>query len=431
MVMPGYKQTEIGVLPDSWDTITFEECFTILPNNTLSRAELNYNGGEVQNIHYGDILVKFPAVLDCSTEGLPYINKENVSKASKGFLRDGDLIMADTAEDVIVGKSTEVIGIGDSKIVSGLHTIPCRPRDAEMFAPKWLGYFINHCTYHDQLIPYITGIKVSSVSKSAISSTVIAVPPKPEQEAIAEALTDIDTLIVNLEKLIAKKKAIKQGAMQELLTGKRRLPGFVGEWKNRTIKESCSRVGVGLATSVTQYYRTSGTVIFRNLNIKPNYLDDSDILYLDTDFAMSNPSKIIHTGDVLTVHTGYVGISCIVPPKYDGALTFTTLISTTKPDVLVPEYLAYHLNSDLGHAEIENLQAGGGRNNLNVADFVQYSMVLPVDINEQKAIVGILIDMDREISEYESKLEKYNHIKQGMMSELLTGRIRLIDKEDV
>ena len=431
MVMPGYKQTEIGVLPDSWDTITFEECFTILPNNTLSRAELNYNGGEVQNIHYGDILVKFPAVLDCSTEGLPYINKENVSKASKGFLRDGDLIMADTAEDVIVGKSTEVIGIGDSKIVSGLHTIPCRPMDAEMFAPKWLGYFINHCTYHDQLIPYITGIKVSSVSKSAISSTVIAVPPKPEQEAIAEALTDIDTLIVNLEKLIAKKKAIKQGAMQELLTGKRRLPGFVGEWKNRTIKESCSRVGVGLATSVTQYYRTSGTVIFRNLNIKPNYLDDSDILYLDTDFAMSNPSKIIHTGDVLTVHTGYVGISCIVPPKYDGALTFTTLISTTKPDVLVPEYLACHLNSDLGHAEIENLQAGGGRNNLNVADFVQYSMVLPVDINEQKAIVGILIDMDREISEYESKLEKYNHIKQGMMSELLTGRIRLIDKEDV
>ena len=249
MVMPGYKQTEIGVLPDSWDTITFEECFTILPNNTLSRAELNYNGGEVQNIHYGDILVKFPAVLDCSTEGLPYINKENVSKASKGFLHDGDLIMADTAEDVIVGKSTEVIGIGDSKIVSGLHTIPCRPMDAEMFAPKWLGYFINHCTYHDQLIPYITGIKVSSVSKSAISSTVIAVPPKPEQEAIAEALTDIDTLIVNLEKLIAKKKAIKQGAMQELLTGKRRLPGFDGEWKTETWGDVLS----GFSSGATPY----------------------------------------------------------------------------------------------------------------------------------------------------------------------------------
>lgn len=165
MVKTGYKQTEIGILPDAWDTITFENCFTILPNNTLSRAELNYNSGEVQNIHYGDILVKFPAVLDCSAEGLPYINAENTTKDSEGFLRDGDLIVADTAEDVIVGKSTEVIGIGERKIVSGLHTIPCRPKDAEMFAPGWLGYFINHSTYHDQLVPYITGIKVSSISK--------------------------------------------------------------------------------------------------------------------------------------------------------------------------------------------------------------------------------------------------------------------------
>ena len=230
MVKTGYKQTEIGILPDAWDTITFENCFTILPNNTLSRAELNYNSGEVQNIHYGDILVKFPAVLDCSAEGLPYINAENTTKDSEGFLRDGDLIVADTAEDVIVGKSTEVIGIGERKIVSGLHTIPCRPKDAEMFAPGWLGYFINHSTYHDQLVPYITGIKVSSISKSAISGTVIAVPKKEEQTEITAALSDIDALIANLEKLIAKKKDIKQGAMQELLTGKRRLPGFEGEW---------------------------------------------------------------------------------------------------------------------------------------------------------------------------------------------------------
>jgi type I restriction enzyme S subunit len=230
MVKPGYKQTEIGALPELWETIPFEECFAILPNNALSRAELNYNGGEVQNIHYGDILIKFPAVLECPVAGLPFINAEKTSKVSRGFLRDGDLIIADTAEDLTVGKSTEVIGIGDKKVVSGLHTIPCRPKDGNMFAPKWLGYFVNHSIYHDQIIPYITGIKVSSISKSAISDTVIAVPPKPEQEAIATALSDVDALIVNLEKLIAKKKAIKQGTMQELLTGKRRLPGFDGEW---------------------------------------------------------------------------------------------------------------------------------------------------------------------------------------------------------
>lgn len=430
MVKPGYKQTEIGMLPDSWDTIAFEECFVILPNNTLSRGDLNYNGGDMRNIHYGDILVKFPAVLDCSDESLPYINAESTAKVSKGFLRDGDLIIADTAEDVIVGKSTEVMGIGESKVVSGLHTIPCRPKDSEMFITKWLGYFINHSIYHDQLIPYITGIKVSSVSKSAISNTIIAVPEKAEQEKIVAALSDIDALIHNMEKLIAKKKAIKQGAMQALLTGKRRLPGFNEEWTTRAIKESCSRVGVGLATSITQYYRTSGTVILRNLNIKPNYLDDSDILYLDSDFALGNPSKTIHVGDVLTVHTGYVGISCVVPLKYDGALTFTTLITTTKASVLIPEYLSCHLNSDIGHSEIENLQAGGGRNNLNVVDFLQYTMEMPADINEQKAIVEVLSDMDNGIQNLEKKLMKYKDLKLAMMNELLTGRIRLIDKEE-
>ena len=107
-----------------------------------------------------------------------------------------------------------------------------------MFAPKWLGYFMNHSTYHDQLIPYITGTKVSAISKSAISGTMIAVPQKEEQAAIVSALYDIDALITNLEKLIAKKKAIKQGAMQELLTGKRRLPGFDGEWADLIIGQN-------------------------------------------------------------------------------------------------------------------------------------------------------------------------------------------------
>lgn len=208
MVKQGYKQTEIGIIPNEWDLISFEDCFSVLSNNTLSRAELNYNGGELQNIHYGDVLVKFSSVTDCGLAKLPYVNTEMVSKVSKGVLHDGDIIIADTAEDDTVGKAIEVIGVDGKKVVSGLHTIPCRPKDDEMFAPKWLGYFINHSTYHDQLLPYITGIKVSSISKGAIAGTVIAVPNKDEQRKIVAALSDIDALIDNVEKLIAKKKAI-------------------------------------------------------------------------------------------------------------------------------------------------------------------------------------------------------------------------------
>ena len=151
MVKLGYKQTEIGVIPEDWDLILFEDCFSVLSNNTLSRAELNYNGGELQNIHYGDILVKFSAVTDCGAERLPYVNAELVKKVSKGFLRDGDIVIADTAEDNTVGKATEVVADNGNKVLSGLHTIPCRAKDDKMFVPMWLGYFINHNTYHNQL----------------------------------------------------------------------------------------------------------------------------------------------------------------------------------------------------------------------------------------------------------------------------------------
>lgn len=405
---------------NSWKSVTLSQIGTFQKGSGISRAESN--SGVLPAVRYGELYTVHNNYVRTYTS---HISREVANKALR--VHYGDVLFAcsgETKEDI--AKCAAIID--NSEVYAGGDIIVLSPTTE--VDPIFLGFILNTPNVIQQRAQKAQGDAIVHISADSIKSIEITVPEYAEQVKIAKVLYDIDTLIVNLEKLIAKKKAIKQGAMQELLTGKRRLPGFDGEWINRTIKESCSRVGVGLATSVTQYYRTSGTVIFRNLNIKPNYLDDSDILYLDTDFAMSNPSKIIRTGDVLTVHTGYVGISCVVPPKYDGALTFTTLISTTKSDVLVPEYLAYHLNSDLGHAEIENLQAGGGRNNLNVADFVQYSMVLPVDINEQKAIVSILIDMDREISEYESKLEKYNHIKQGMMSELLTGHIRLIDKED-
>jgi type I restriction enzyme S subunit len=364
-------------------------------------------------------------VLDCTREDVPYINDEVRISGSAQPLQDGDVVMADTAEDETVGKVTEVTNTSDKPVMAGLHTIPCRVKSGE-FVTKWLGYYMNSHVYHDQLLPYIHGIKVSSISKGSLGATIIVVPPKPEQEAIVDALYDVDALITDLQKLIRKKKDIRQGTMQILLSGKKRLAGYTDAWRISPLSKVTLRIGVGLATSVTQYYRDSGTIIFRNLNIKENYLDDSDVLFLDEDFASRNPNKVIHEGDVLTVHTGYVGISCVVPKQYDGALTFTTLITTTNKKELLPEYLSYHLNSSLGHRVIEDLQTSGGRNNLNVSDFEKYVLSFPSDIKEQRAIISVLGDMDNEIRVLEEKLSKYQQIKQGMMEELLTGKVRLM-----
>ena len=167
MLKKGYKQTEVGVIPEDWTVQSFADTFRILNNNTFSRAELNYVSGQFKNIHYGDILIRFPEVLDCTRDDVPYINDEARISGSAQVLQNGDIVMADTAEDETVGKVTEVMNTSKKPVLSGLHTIPCRVKVGE-FVPKWLGYYMNSHLYHDQLLPYIHGTKVSSVSKSSL-----------------------------------------------------------------------------------------------------------------------------------------------------------------------------------------------------------------------------------------------------------------------
>lgn len=128
------KHTEIGDIPVDWELQTFDETFRVISNNTLSRENLNNCGGAVRNIHYGDILTKFPEVLDCNEEEIPYINELSLLSSSTQLLQDGDIVVADTAEDETVGKVIEVQNLGDSKLVAGLHTIPCRVKKGD-FAP--------------------------------------------------------------------------------------------------------------------------------------------------------------------------------------------------------------------------------------------------------------------------------------------------------
>ena len=239
MVNNGYKKTEIGLIPEDWELCSIEHNFDFYQNNTYSRDCMNDVSGTVCNIHYGDVLIKYGAILECDKEDIPFINPEISVNTINRTIQSGDIIMADTAEDETVGKAVEVVNVGNKTIVAGLHTFFIRPH-ANLFTQRYLGYFINSPVYHDQLLPHIVGTKVSSISKKSLAETFVLRPPIPEQEAIAEALSDIDNLIANLTKLIAKKKAVKKGAMQELLTGKKRLSGFSREW----VKKRISEIGV-------------------------------------------------------------------------------------------------------------------------------------------------------------------------------------------
>lgn len=196
-----------------------------------------------------------------------------------------------------------------------------------------------------------------------------------------------------------------------------RFQGFADPWEQRKLGEVSKRVIVGLATSVTPYYREKGAPILRNLNIKENYLDDTDILFLDRTYAESQISKQIHAGDVLTVHTGYIGTSCVVPEKYDKCLTFTTLITTTDESVLKGAFLAQYLNSEIGMSAVQAVTTQGGRQNLNTNDFVKVEIRYP-SLAEQNKICTVLSSIDNLITLHQRKLEKLQAIKRSMLEKM-------------
>lgn len=202
---------------EKWKVEKFSEIFGFLSTNTLSRDNLFEGVGAIQNIHYGDILTKFDEVIDLDFVCLPSI-KESAIPNNCATVKSGDIIIADTAEDLTAGKAVEVQNIGDRVIYSGLHTMLCRPKE-QLFSDGWLGFYMNSEAYHKQLIPYIAGVKVMAISKSNIVKTYIAIPSKAEQAAIVEILSTADHEIDLLQKSIEAEKQKKKALMQLLLTG--------------------------------------------------------------------------------------------------------------------------------------------------------------------------------------------------------------------
>ena len=205
---------------DDWEQRKLGEILIGLQNNTLSRADLSNETGVAKNVHYGDVLIKFGEVLDVSKEKLPMISDESIlSKYKSSFLQNGDVIVADTAEDSTVGKCSEIAGLNDEIVLSGLHTIPYRP--IEKFASGYLGYYLNSSAYHNQLIPLMQGIKVTSISKSAMQDTDIVYPKSMEEQGkIGDYFQSLDNLITLHQRKCDELKKFKKYMLQNMFPQK-------------------------------------------------------------------------------------------------------------------------------------------------------------------------------------------------------------------
>jgi type I restriction enzyme S subunit len=282
------------------------------------------------------------------------------------------------------------------------------------------------------LLNTLQGSGQPNLSGTLIKHSELLVPPVLEQQKIAAILTSVDDVIEKTEAQINKFQDLKKGMMQELLTKGIGHTEFkdspVGRipkgWEICNLEEVCTRIGVGIASSTTHAYTNSGVPIIRNQNIREGELDSSDLLFITEKFSKENESKKIKEGDVLTIRTGYPGVSAVVPSRFHNCHSFTTLISTPRHDVLDSEYLALWVNSDYGRKFVLGGQAGGAQQNLNVSILKQLLVLLP-RLDEQKEITNSINSLHAKTKLIGRKLEYYANIKKALMQDLLTGKVRV------
>ena len=401
-----------------WIEKKFDEIFDMLSNNTLSRDALNYDVGVAKNIHYGDVLVKYGEYIDVNNEQLPYIEDSTVaSKFMKSYLKDGDIVIADTAEDESVGKCTEVIGIEDTPVISGLHTIPCRPK--QKYAPKYMGYYLNSNAYHDRLLPLMQGVKVTSISKTGIKDTDVIISGEFEEQAkIGDFLSSLDDMIVFEVSKFKKLTIVKKSLMEKMFpqkgsnTPEIRFNGFTDPWEERKVGE----ILVERNEQLPQSNEYPLMAFIANEGVAPKG-DRYDRSFLVNDNE-NKAYKRTELGDFIyssnNLETGSIGLN-----KY-GKASLSPVYSIFEPtENTDSDFIGRMLVRKEFINEMVKWRQGVvyGQWRIHESDFLRIDVFVP-KIEEQRKIGSFLDSLDNLITFHQRRLEKLKNIKASCMEKM-------------
>ena len=394
-----FKADDGSDFPD-WESKSFSDVFTGLSNNTLSRDCLNSECGQAKNIHYGDVLIKYGSVVDIQTDGVPFVNSD-IDCKRWDCLKDGDIVIADTAEDETVGKVVEIMNVGSDTLFSGLHTIACRPRIA--FASKYLGYYMNSKAYHDQLRPYMQGIKVTSVSKSNISLTHIEIPSLPEQRKIADLFSTVDSVIDAQQAEVDAWKQRKKGAMQKLFSQEDRFKADDGsdfpDWEKKKLGEICE---YGRQRGIGAHYIGTENMLkdFEGIAINDPEAEASGLLYFEGDTLMSNIRPYLKKA---------------WKANCNGACSTDVLVF--HPTNVDSEYLHCMIASDLFVTYIMSAAKGSKMPRGDKTHIMQMPLILP-SLPEQRKIADCLSSIDDVIVKAKDELTKWQELRKGLLQQM-------------
>lgn len=387
---PGYKQTEVGVIPEDWDVVLLDSVARRGSGHTPDKAHPEYWGGDIKWVSLADSQRLDNLYI---TETSTTITPEGISNSSANLLPAGSCIVT---RDAGVGKSAILAEpMAVSQHFMAWH---CGPRLSNHYL-----YFLLQAM-KPELERIAIGNTIKTIGLPYFKALRIQLPSLEEQNLIASALTDIDQLIRELERSIAKKQGVKQATMQELLTGKRRLPGFEGEWEVTTFEKAVRHHAGNSALIKGKLFSSEATGLF------PAYSASGQDVWCN---------HFDHEGEAIVVSA--VGSRCgkafIAAGKW--CAIANTHVVWPKQEKINGKFLGYLINN-----EDFWLKSGTGQPFVLFSKSFARPLRLPA-LPEQSAISTVLSDIEVELSNLEALRDKTHNLKQGMMQQLLTGKIRL------
>ena len=421
MVKPGYKETEVGLIPAHWKVTTLKSIFTKIE----AGVSVNSDDSLISEYYVLKTSAVHDGLVDLS-ETKPVVTKDY--GRLKCPIKKDCLLFSRMNTPNLVGEcgynayNSETIFLPDR-----LWQIPnLKP---ELYDFRWLNYLLNTTIFRDAIRATATGTSNSmkNISKERLLDIAIPLPPVEEQKEVADYICDMDDMIASLEKLIVKKKAIKQGTMQDLLTGGKRLPGFSGKWNNEKWKDVLSCFSSGATPYRGNADNFKGNIKWVSSGeLNYNFIYET-IEHISTDAQQKTNLTLHPAGTFLMAITGLEAAgtrgSCAILGT--AATTNQSCMAIYGTSKMSTEYL-FHYYVCYGNELAFQYCQGTKQQSYTAAIVRELPIFYPEDIKEQQGIASVLSDMDSEIEALEQKLSKCHEAKQGMMQQLLTGKIRLV-----
>jgi type I restriction enzyme S subunit len=409
----------------NWENKSFNSLYTFKSTNSFSRENLNYENGEIKNIHYGDIHTKFNTLFDITKEKVPFINSTiDISKIKEdSYVEEGDLIIADASENYDdIGKMIEVVNVNNEKLVAGLHTFLAKRKNSNN-AIGFTANLVKTWNVRQQILKIAQGTKVLSLSTGRLGEINLTIPQPEEQQKIATFLTSVDERLTLLVQQKEKLELYKKGVMQQIFSQKLRFKDENGnnypDWEEKNFNEIIERTSTGLNPRQNftlgkgnNYYVTIKNISNGKLDFRSCEMIDDDALKLIK--KRSDLSK----NDIIMSSIGNIGEAYLLkeePTNWN--INESVFMIRSKKEVVMPLFMYYILSNDYTKRYFENNMTGSSFKSIKIGDLKLMPVEIPC-LEEQQKIASFLSAIDVQIEGASKKIDQTKMFKKGLLQQM-------------